>query len=73
MSEPLGSSSNYEWISLSKGEKTHFIDLAKNCAPQHPTFFNLSVDSQNAPGQFADPNKDQIVQDAISSAKWLLV
>jgi len=62
----------YVWVSLSEGEKSAFVDSAKNCQAQHPTLFNFATDSKNVGGSFADLSNQQVIERATAAAKWLM-
>lgn len=61
-----------EWVSLSPEEKAEFEKLAKCPASQPPTFFNLTTDSNNAPGKFPDLSNAEILARAVAAGKWLV-
>jgi hypothetical protein len=56
--------SKEEWIALTPEQNENFVKAAAKCSGDHPSFFNLASDSNNAPGKFSAPSREQVLIEA---------
>jgi hypothetical protein len=59
-----------DWIELTQEDKDEFFAKA-NKPSSVPTMFNLQSDKNDVGGRFAEMSREEVLQAAEDSAKWL--